>query len=78
MTTSAEFDPAPLKQRSNPARIGKKPLLAGWIFSEGIFSLRRVALIYNPQSGQYSAQREKSVRGALAVLKDAGIGSRCS
>jgi len=35
--------------------------------------LRRVALIYNPQSGQYSAQREKSVRGALAVLKDAGL-----
>lgn len=35
--------------------------------------MRRVALIYNPQSGQYSAQRDKSVRGALKVLHDQGI-----
>jgi diacylglycerol kinase (ATP) len=35
--------------------------------------MRRVALIYNPQSGQYSGQREKSLRSAIAVLREAGI-----
>jgi diacylglycerol kinase (ATP) len=35
--------------------------------------MRRVALIYNPESGQYSSRRAASVKGALAVLRDAGI-----
>jgi diacylglycerol kinase (ATP) len=35
--------------------------------------LRRVALIYNPQSGQHSAQRDKSLRRALELLREAGI-----
>jgi diacylglycerol kinase (ATP) len=35
--------------------------------------MRRVALIYNPQSGQHSGQREKSLQRALAVLREAGI-----
>jgi len=35
--------------------------------------LRRVALIYNPQSGQHSAQRDKAIHRALALLRDAGI-----
>jgi diacylglycerol kinase (ATP) len=35
--------------------------------------MQRVALIYNPVSGQYSARREAAVQGALAVLRDAGI-----
>lgn len=35
--------------------------------------MRRVALIYNPQSGQYSAQRDKSLQRALALLREAGI-----
>jgi diacylglycerol kinase (ATP) len=35
--------------------------------------MRRVALIYNPQSGQHSGQREKSLQRAIAVLREAGI-----
>ncbi|MFZ0744682.1 MAG: YegS/Rv2252/BmrU family lipid kinase [Terracidiphilus sp.] len=35
--------------------------------------MRRVALIYNPASGQYSARRAAVVRDALAVLHKAGI-----
>jgi diacylglycerol kinase (ATP) len=40
---------------------------------EGKPALRRVALIYNPQSGQHSAQRDKSLRRALELLREAGI-----
>jgi diacylglycerol kinase (ATP) len=39
----------------------------------GKAALRRVALIYNPQSGQHSAQRDKLLQRALAVLRDANI-----
>ena len=35
--------------------------------------MRRVALIYNPASGQYSARRAFVVRNLLAALKKAGI-----
>lgn len=35
--------------------------------------MRRVALIYNPASGQYSATRGDVVRRVMAVLRDAGI-----
>ena len=35
--------------------------------------MRRVALIYNPASGQHSFRRNASVRGALEVLRKAGI-----
>src|SRR5579871_1429478 len=35
--------------------------------------MRRVALIYNPASGQHSRRRAKTVKKALAVLKKAGI-----
>jgi YegS/Rv2252/BmrU family lipid kinase len=35
--------------------------------------MRRVALIYNPASGQHSARRASYVRNALAVLRKAGI-----
>jgi diacylglycerol kinase (ATP) len=35
--------------------------------------MRRVALIYNPASGQYSARRAKVVESLLAVLRDNGI-----
>lgn len=34
--------------------------------------MQRVALIYNPASGQYSARRRAAVDGALAVLRRAG------
>jgi len=35
--------------------------------------MQRVALIYNPASGQYSARRKAAVEEAMAVLGDAGI-----
>jgi diacylglycerol kinase (ATP) len=35
--------------------------------------MQRVALIYNPVSGQYSAGRAAAVEDALAVLRDAGV-----
>ena len=35
--------------------------------------MHRVALIYNPASGQYSARREAAVQAAITVLHDAGI-----
>jgi diacylglycerol kinase (ATP) len=35
--------------------------------------MERVALIYNPASGQYSARRAKTIRSVIAVLHDAGI-----
>jgi YegS/Rv2252/BmrU family lipid kinase len=35
--------------------------------------MRRVALIYNPQSGQISLQRKGALRGAIAILHEAGI-----
>lgn len=35
--------------------------------------MHRVALIYNPASGQHSARRKAAVQDALAVLVDAGI-----
>ncbi|MDE3150347.1 MAG: YegS/Rv2252/BmrU family lipid kinase [Acidobacteriota bacterium] len=35
--------------------------------------MRRVALIYNPASGQYSARRAAAVQDAVTVLRDAGI-----
>jgi YegS/Rv2252/BmrU family lipid kinase len=35
--------------------------------------MRRVALIYNPASGQYSARRAGYVQAALAMLRKAGI-----
>jgi YegS/Rv2252/BmrU family lipid kinase len=43
------------------------------IATVGKAALRRVALIYNPQSGQHSAQRDKSIHRALALLRDEGI-----
>ena len=35
--------------------------------------MERVALIYNPASGQYSARRAATIKNVLAVLHDAGI-----
>ncbi len=35
--------------------------------------MRRVALIYNPASGQYSARRKAAVGQALAVFRNAGV-----
>jgi diacylglycerol kinase (ATP) len=35
--------------------------------------MRRVALIYNPQSGQYSSRRNAALQGALSLLREAGI-----
>jgi len=35
--------------------------------------MRRVALIYNPASGQYSARRDAAIRSALAVFREAGV-----
>ena len=35
--------------------------------------MRRVALIYNPVSGQYSARRKTAIEQTLAVLRDAGV-----
>ncbi len=35
--------------------------------------MRRVALIYNPASGQHSGRRSSYIQSALAVLRDAGI-----
>lgn len=35
--------------------------------------MRRVALIYNPASGQMSARRQAAVKGVLAVLRQEGI-----
>jgi YegS/Rv2252/BmrU family lipid kinase len=36
-------------------------------------AMRRVALIYNPASGQISARRAAAVEDALAVFRDAGV-----
>ena len=36
-------------------------------------AMQRVALIYNPVSGQYSARRAAAVQDALAVLRGAGV-----
>jgi YegS/Rv2252/BmrU family lipid kinase len=35
--------------------------------------MHRVALIYNPASGQYSRRREAAIQAAITVLRDAGI-----
>ena len=35
--------------------------------------MRRVALIYNPVSGQYSARRKVAIEETLAVLREAGV-----
>lgn len=35
--------------------------------------MRRVALVYNPESGQYSSRRKAVIREALAVLRGAGV-----
>lgn len=37
--------------------------------------MRRVALIYNPASGQYSARRDAAVGNIKAVLREAGVAS---
>jgi diacylglycerol kinase (ATP) len=39
-------------------------------------SLRRAALIYNPNSGQHSAWRSRAVDEALAVLRAAGVDAK--
>jgi diacylglycerol kinase (ATP) len=36
-------------------------------------SMRRVALIYNPASGQYSVRRKSAIQEALAVFREAGV-----
>lgn len=36
-------------------------------------AMRRVALIYNPVSGQYSARRRAAIEKALAVFREAGV-----
>jgi YegS/Rv2252/BmrU family lipid kinase len=36
-------------------------------------AMQRVALLYNPVSGQYSSRRDAAVQDALAVLRDAGV-----
>jgi diacylglycerol kinase (ATP) len=36
-------------------------------------AMRRVALIYNPVSGQYSARRKVAIERTLAVLREAGV-----
>ncbi len=40
---------------------------------QGEFAMRRVALIYNPASGQHSSGRRAAVKKALAVLREAGV-----
>jgi diacylglycerol kinase (ATP) len=35
--------------------------------------MRRVALIYNPASGQYSARRKSAIQDALGVFREAGV-----
>jgi diacylglycerol kinase (ATP) len=35
--------------------------------------MRRVALIYNPESGQYSARRARALSGTIAALRNAGV-----
>jgi diacylglycerol kinase (ATP) len=35
--------------------------------------MRKVALIYNPASGQHSTRREAAIQSVIAVLRDAGI-----
>lgn len=35
--------------------------------------MRRVALIYNPASGQFSSRRDSHIRNALSVLQKAGV-----
>ena len=35
--------------------------------------MRRVALIYNPESGQHSAKRAKAISSIVAILRDAGL-----
>jgi diacylglycerol kinase (ATP) len=35
--------------------------------------MHKVALIYNPASGQHSTRREAAIQSAIAVLRDAGI-----
>jgi YegS/Rv2252/BmrU family lipid kinase len=41
--------------------------------AQGRISMQRVALIYNPVSGQHSARRATAVQGALAVFRAAGV-----
>lgn len=36
-------------------------------------AMRRVALIYNPASGQYSSRRRSAIQDAMAVFRDAGV-----
>ena len=38
--------------------------------------MQRVALLYNPVSGQYSSRRDANVQDALAVLRDAGVAAQ--
>jgi hypothetical protein len=40
---------------------------------QGKFAMQRVALIYNPASGQHSRGRRAAVDEALAVLREAGV-----
>src|SRR5690348_3059319 len=39
----------------------------------GNYLMRRVALIYNPASGQHSARRDAHIPNVLAILRKAGI-----
>ena len=41
--------------------------------SRGKFAMRRVALIYNPASGQHSVGRHAAIDKALAVIRAAGV-----
>ncbi len=48
------------------------PFAASW--TGGIkFKMRRIALIYNPASGQYSARRTEAVRKAVEVFRAGGV-----
>jgi len=54
----------------NTAPVGR---LAPGADSSGETCVRRVALIYNPASGQHSSGRRAAIDKALAVLREAGV-----
>ncbi len=61
-----------LRESANMERSASIPGSPSGGSREGL-AMRRVALIYNPASGQYSARRALAVAKALTVLREAGV-----
>jgi len=69
--------PSLLSSRApSPEKMEERVLTPWTVSGTTIFfeiTMQKVALIYNPESGQHSARRKAAIDAAIAVLREAGI-----